>query len=260
LCHPPKRGGGWGGKKAQGPRGGAFLAWALEAFSGYAAVDERYEDPYGVRSAVDNRQYKRMLYAVLDHDPDHDDIEAFRGRLTRALAERALARTGSTTDGAALYPAPIRTVFGDVPHQLCPFHVIKELPPGVLTAVATERQRLATSKPTLKRGSPSSNDKAARRLARTRNAMQQKISALLQDRLVFVKRRRTRSERKRLLHITRGLPHLRKRRDLMDHMSVLLDRRCRTQTARGKLKKLRHWVNRGPWIGETFKKVHIPVA
>jgi uncharacterized protein YbjT (DUF2867 family) len=57
--------------------GGAFLEWALEAFAGYAAVDELYEGPYCVLSAVDNRQYKRVLYEVLDHDPNHGDIEAF---------------------------------------------------------------------------------------------------------------------------------------------------------------------------------------
>jgi hypothetical protein len=45
-----------GGKKAQGHMGGAFLEWALEAFSGYATVDELYEGPYCVLSAVDNRQ------------------------------------------------------------------------------------------------------------------------------------------------------------------------------------------------------------
>jgi len=100
---------------------GAFLEWALEAFSGYAAVDELYEGRYCVLSAVDNRQYKRMLYEVLDHDPDHDDIEAFLGRLKSALAERGLALKGITTDGSALYPEPIRKVFGDVPHQICTF-------------------------------------------------------------------------------------------------------------------------------------------
>jgi len=38
----------------------------------------------------------------------------------------------------------------------------------------------------------------------------------------------------------------------------LFDRRCRTQTALGKLKKLRQWVNRFTWIGETLKKVFSP--
>ncbi len=126
---------------------GALLDWALETFAGDVAADELYEGPSWVRSAVDNRQYKRMLYEVLDHDPNHDDIEAFLRRLQTALDERDLARKGITTDGAALSPAPLRTVFGAVPHQLCPFQVIKELTQGVLKAGAKERDRVATSQP-----------------------------------------------------------------------------------------------------------------
>jgi len=68
--------------------GGAFLEWAREAFSGYAAVDELYEGPSCGLSAVDNRPFKRVLYEVLDHDPTHDDIEAFLGRLKTALDDR----------------------------------------------------------------------------------------------------------------------------------------------------------------------------
>src|SRR3989454_3545947 len=219
--------------------GGAFLEWALEAFSGYAAVDELYEGRYCVLSAVDNRQYKRVLYEVLDHDSRHGDIEAFLGRLKTALDERNLTLKGITTDGSALYPEPIRTVFGEVPHQLCTFHVIKELTKGILRAVASARKRLATSKPKLKRGRPSSKDKAARRLARKSQYIQQKISDLFQDRFLFVQRHLTPSERKRFLHITRGLPQLRTLRAIMEHMYELFDRRCRTQSALGNLTKVR---------------------
>src|SRR5207244_13420214 len=123
---------------------GAFLDWALATFSGYVAADELYEGPYCVLSAVDNRQYKRILYAVLDHDPNHDDIEAFLGRLKTALDERNLALKGITTDGSALYPAPIRTVCGEVPHQLCTSHVFTDLTHGVLLAVAKAGERWAT--------------------------------------------------------------------------------------------------------------------
>ena len=235
------------------------MAWALEAFSGYAAVDELYEGPYCVLSAVDNRQYKRVMYEVLDHDPTHDDIEAFLGRLKTALDERGLTLQGITTDGSQLYPEPIRTVFGDVPHQLCTFHVIKDLTQGVLKAVAKERERLAQCKPKLKRGRPSSQDKEARRVARKSKDIQQKISDLFQDRFLFVKRRLKPSERKRLMHITRGLPHLRKLREIMEHIYALFDRRCRTQTALRKLKKLRQWVSRFTWIRDTLKKVFSPM-
>jgi hypothetical protein len=243
---------------AQGHMSGAFLAWALEAFSGYVAVDELYEGPYCVLSAVDNRQYKRVMYEVLAHDPTHDDIEAFLGRLKTALAERHLTLKGITTDGSPLYPVPIRNVFGDVPHQLCTFHVIKDLTQGILKAVAKERERLAQTKPKLKRGRPSSKDKEARRLARQSKHIQQKISDLFQNRFLFVKRRLQPSEHKRLLSITRGLPHLRTLREMMDSLYALFDRRCRMPTALSKLKKLRHWVKRFKWIGDTLKKVFSP--
>ena len=237
---------------------GAFLDWALATFSGYVAADELYEGHYCVLSAVDNRQYKRILSEVLDHDPNHADITAFLGRLKMALDDRNLALKGITTDGSALYPEPIRTVFGAVPHQLCTFHVIKDLTHGVLTAVAKERERLAKSKPKLGRGRPSTKDKEARRLARKSQSIQQKISDLFQDRFLFVKRRLTQAERKRFLHITRGLSPLRALREIMDHIYALFDRRCRTQTTLGKLKKLRQWVNRFTWIGKTFTKVFSP--
>ena len=235
-----------------------FLDWALADFSGYVAVDELYDGPFCILSAVDNRCYKRLLYDVLDHAPTHDDIRAFLGRLKTALAARDLTLRGITIDGSALYPEPLAEIFSGVPHQLCQFHVIKELTKGVLKAVAQERARFSQSKPQLKRGRPAANDQEARRRARKSKAIHQKISDLFQDRYLFVKRRLKGSERKRLLHITRGLPHLRKLREIMDHLYALFDRRCRTQTAIAKLKKLRQWVTRFQWIGETLKKVFSP--
>ena len=50
---------------------------------------------------------------------------------------------GITTDGSSLYPEAIATVFGKVPHQLCTFHVLKEVTKAVLGAVAKLRKDLA---------------------------------------------------------------------------------------------------------------------
>ena len=96
------------------------------------------------------------------------------------------------------------------------------------------------------------------RLARQSKQLQEKIRDLFQERFLFVKRRLPPSDRKRLVHITRGVPQLRKLREIMEHIYALFDRRCRTQTALGKLKKLRQWINRFTWIGETLKKVFSP--
>ena len=235
-----------------------FLDWALADFSGYVAADELYDGPFCILSAVDNRRYKRILYEVLDHDPNHDDVRAFLGRLQSALQARDLTLLGITTDGSSLYPEPLAEIFSGVPHQICQFHVIKELTQGVLQAVAKERERLARSKPKLKRGRPSLKDKAARRAARKSKAMQEKIRDLFQDRYLFVKRRLKPSERKRLLFITRGVPQLRKLRELMEQVYALFDRRCRTQTALDKLTKLRQRLSRFKHLGEALKKLYSP--
>src|SRR5512132_1378108 len=127
LLRPFRTGSRLGGKKAQARMDTDFLNWALADFSGYVAADELYDGPFCILSAVDNRRHKRILYDVLDHDPTHDDIRAFLGRLHTALSARDLTLLGMTTDGSALYPAPLREVFGDVPHQICTFHILAEV-------------------------------------------------------------------------------------------------------------------------------------
>ena len=79
-----------GGKKAANQMNGDYLEWALADFSGYIAADELYDGPFCVLSIVDNRTFKRLIYQVLDHDPDHTDITAFLRRFEQALHQRAL--------------------------------------------------------------------------------------------------------------------------------------------------------------------------
>ena len=129
-----------------------FLDWALAEFSGYVAADELYDGPFCMLSAVDNRRYKRLLSDVLEHDPTHDDIRAFLGRLKTALVARGLTLCGVTTDGSALSPAPLKEVFGKVQHQLCQFHIIAEVVKAVVGAVASARKALAATQPKLPKG------------------------------------------------------------------------------------------------------------
>src|SRR5438067_3517053 len=152
LLPRSKTGSRLGGKKAQVRMDTDFLDWALTDFSGYVAADELYDGPFCMLSAVDNRRYKRLLYDVLDHDPDHEDIRAFLGRLKTALTARDLTLLGITTDGSALYPVPLAEGFGGVRHQLCAFHIVAEVNKAVLGAVASARKRLAATQPQLPKG------------------------------------------------------------------------------------------------------------
>jgi hypothetical protein len=233
-----------------------FLDWVLADFSGYVAADEVYDGPFCILSAVDNRRYKRILYDVLDHDPTHEDIRAFLRRLKTALAARNLTLCGVTTDGSALYPAPLREVFGQVRHQICTFHIMAELGKAVLGAVASARKGLAATQPKLRRGRPSTP--AAKQAARTKKRLEAQRAALFTHRYLFLQRHVSKTERKLLWRITRGLPHVYMLRVLMDQVYALFDRRCRTQTALDKLATLRRRLLRFPQVGATLTKLFSP--
>ena len=147
-----------GGKKATRRIETEHLDWALSDFSGYIAADELYDGPFCILSLVDNRTYKRLAYQVLSRAPTAQDVEAFFRRFHAALGPRGLTVQGVTTDGSALYPEPIASVFGAVPHQVCQFHILHEVNKAVLSALAQQRKRLAASAPKLPRGRPSSKE------------------------------------------------------------------------------------------------------
>ena len=215
-----------------------------------------YDGPFCILSLVDNRTFKRIAYHVLNHDPTQDDIAAFFRRFQAALEPRGLILRGITTDGSSLYPAPIAAVFGDVPHQLCTFHVVRELTKAVLHAVAKIRKDLAARKPKLKQGRPTT--KAARRAARQKKRLEQKIGDLFEHRHLFVQRKLSPAERRTWLRISRGLPQLRALRSLMEEVYRLFDRRCRTDTALAKLAQLRRRVRRFRRVGQALKALFSP--
>lgn len=163
---------------------------------------------------------------------------------------------GITTDGSALYPGPIAAVFGEVPHQLCTFHVLKELTRAVLGAVAKIRKGLAADAPKLGRGRPGS--KAARLAARCKKRIERKVGELFEHRYLFVRRQLSRSRRATLARISRGQPQLRALRGLMEEVYRLFDRRCRMATALAKLARLRARLRRFGQLRKALKKLFAP--
>jgi Transposase len=228
----------------------------LSDFSGYIAADELYDGPFCVLSIVDNRTFKRLAYQVLSHDPTHKDIEAFFRRFHTALEARGLTLQGITTDGSALYPEPIATVFGAVPHQVCQFHVVRDVIKAVLSAVAKLRKGLAASAPKLPPGRP--RTKAAKRAARRKKRIAHKVGELFEHRYLFIQRRLSPSERATLQRISRGSPQLRRLRELMEEVYRLFDRRCRMATALAKLAALRARLRRFVRLREVLKKLFAP--
>jgi hypothetical protein len=227
----------------------------LAAFSGYLAADEVYDGPFCVLAIVDNHTFQRLACRVLDHDPNQDDVRAFFADFKAHLDARGLKARGFTTDGSALYPDVLRDLFPDATHQVCQFHVLKEITKAVLHAVAKVRKELKAKCPPLGRGRPS---KAMRAAARKAKRIQQRIADLFDHRHLFVRHHLTVAERKTFQRITRGLPQVRILRQIMDEVYCLFDRRCRTETALDKLARLRRRVRRFQRVGRTLNKLFTP--
>ena len=243
-------------KKAEQRAPAEYLDGALADFSGYIAADELYDGPFCVLSIVDNHNFRRLIYEVLDHDPTHEDIIRFFRRFRKELEQRNLKLLGVTTDGSPLYPEPLALIFPGVGHQVCEFHVLKEINKQILKAVTAVRRELKKKLPKLKRGRPSSQ--TVRKAARRKKRLQDKISDLFEHRYLFVKHSLTPGEKKIFLSITRGLYNLRNLRFIMDEVYHLFDRRCRTETALEKLAQLRCRVRRFGTLGRTLKKLFTP--
>jgi transposase-like protein len=208
-----------------------------------------------VLAIVDNHTFQRLAYRVLEHDPNQQEVREFFADFKAHLDARGLNVWGITTDGSPLYPDVIAKLFPEAAHQVCQFHVLKEITQAVLHAVAKVRKELKAKQPALPRGRPS---KANQAQARKAMRIQRRIADLFDHRHLFVQHRLTPAERRTLQRITRGLPHLHTLRQIMDEVYRLFDRRCRTETALAKLARLRRRVRRFKRVGRTLTKLFTP--
>ena len=107
--------------------------------------------------------------SVLEHDPTQNDIRRFLADFKARLDVRGLTVRGVTTDGSGLYPEPLKELWPNVSHQVCEFHVIKEITKAVLPALAATRKKLRDRIPKQPRGRPRKAERAESRKA-TRQA------------------------------------------------------------------------------------------
>jgi hypothetical protein len=241
-------------KKSGRQISGEYLDWALEKFSGYLAADEIYDGPFCILFIVDSIRRRRIAYEVLDRDPEKEDVLAFFRKVDIILSSRGLKVSGITTDGSPLYPEPIATVWPMATHQVCEFHILKEITLSVLRAVAKVRKGILSQIPKINRGRPSTA--AQKRKARRGKFLRSKLTDLFDNRHLFVKHHLTVSEQKTLKRLTYSRAQLKALRQLMNDMYALFDRRCRTDTALAKLAKLRSKLKRFKDLNKILQKIN----
>ena len=127
------------------------------------------------------------------------------------------------TDGSGLYPALLAELWAQARHQLCLFHVLKDLHEEVLDALRRMRRKLARRgcrgrKP--KRGRPRKTRAKRRGLSNT-----EKSAFLFKHRFLIVKRRERMSPQERLdlEKMLNYLPELTILRDFVDRLEMLFE-------------------------------------
>src|SRR5271166_1216806 len=154
--------------------------FVLAQFSGTLSVDELHLGSYTLLLATDPLADLPVAFALVkDNDQDH------MRRFLKNLKDWGLRPRVVVTDGSNLYPAVLAELWPYTRHQLCVFHVLKDINEKVLTAVRRLRRALA------RRGNAGRKPRRGRRRqARGRRGLTAKAKAhfVWKHRYLIVKR------------------------------------------------------------------------
>jgi transposase-like protein len=193
----------------------------LELFSGTLCVDELHLGRFTLLLATDPLADLPVAFALAAKN-DQDHMRRFLGN----LGNWGLNPEVVVTDGSNLYPAVLAELWPDAEHQLCVFHVIKDLNKLILDAVRRLRNvmnRRGKAGRKKKRGRKGAKSKAA--AARRGMTVKEKAHFVFKHRHLIVKRREhlTESERDDLTRMLQYLPELTTLRRFADRIYWLFD-------------------------------------
>jgi hypothetical protein len=193
----------------------------LDHFSGTLCVDELHLGRFTLLLATDPLSDLPVAFALVASN-DQPHMRRFLGNLqTWGLEPKVVV-----TDGSNLYPAVLAELWPDADHQLCVFHVIKDINKLILDAVRrmrTAMNRRGKAGRKKKRGRKGAKSKAA--TARRGMTVKEKANFVFKRRHLIVKRREklTKSECDDLARMLEYLPELATLRRFADRIYWLFD-------------------------------------
>jgi hypothetical protein len=197
----------------------AYRQWTLENFSGTLNVDEIHLGHRTLLLATDPLSDFPVAFALVSAN-DQDHMRRFLLNLKNLGFQPKVV----VTDGSTLYPKILAELWPDARHQLCVFHVIKEINECVLDAVRRLRHRHAqTGGRKRKRGRRTKAQKRAR--ARQATTRKEQAYFIWKRRHLLVTRpdHLTARQRRQLSQMFGYLPELRRLRHFVLHMHRLFD-------------------------------------
>jgi hypothetical protein len=193
----------------------------LEHFSGTLCVDELHLGRFTLLLATDPLHDLPVAFALVAAN-DRVHMRRFLGNLkTWGLNPDVVV-----TDGSNLYPAVLAELWPGADHQLCVFHVIKDINKSVLDAVRRLRSAMGRrGKAGRKKKRGRKGAKAKARAARRGLTVKEKAHFVFRHRHLIVKRREnlTDAERDDLTRMLEYLPELATLRRFSDRIYWLFD-------------------------------------
>jgi hypothetical protein len=193
----------------------------LQLFSGTLCVDELHLGRFTLLLATDPLADMPVAFALVDkNDQDH------MRRFLQNLKNWGLEPKVVVTDGSNLYPAVLIELWPDADHQLCVFHVIKDINKLILDALRrlrTAMNRRGKAGRKKKRGRKGAKSKAA--AARRGMTLKEKANFVFKHRYLIVKRQEnlTEMEHDDLKQMLEYLPDLRTLRRFADRIYWMFD-------------------------------------
>jgi transposase len=217
---------------------GAHRREALEQFSGTLCVDELHLGRYTLLLATDPLADVPVAFALVEaNDQDH------MGRFLRNLACWGLRPEVVVSDGSSLYPELLAAIWPGARHQLCVFHLLREVLNKVLDAVRRLRRaqaRHGRAGRKRRRGRPGRRQQAQRQ--RRGPTAKVKAAFVWKHRFLIVKRadKLTVREKADLAQLLGYLPELRALRSFSQGLYRLLDDSQTLRVARWRWTWLRY--------------------
>lgn len=210
----------------------------LQRFSGTLCVDELHLGAYTLLLATDPLADLPVGFALVGaNDQEH------MGRFLGNLAHWGLKPQIVVSDGSSLYPELLAQIWPDAKHQLCLFHLLRDVLNKVLEGVrrlqrAQARRGRAGRK--RRRGRPSKKHQTRRR--QRGPTAKEKAAFVWKHRFLIVKRtvKLTKAEREDLEKMLAYLPELRTLRSFSQDIDRLLDDSQTLRVARWRRTWLRY--------------------
>ena len=230
--------------------------WAAAHFSGVICIDEVHDGGRVVLYATDPLADFTIHFAVNESN-DQEHMDAFLAE----LREMGIIPVVAITDGSSLYQSALREVWAGIAHQLCLFHVIKEVNKIILDALRSVKNSLRRQGHKGRRrkpGRPSRNAQQQRR-AREGRSREEQATFLWENQHLIVRKQEslTEEDRQNLQEMCRMAPEIRLLRRFNQDFYRLFERGLTQRQARRRRSRManNHNYQNHPFLAQALKKL-----